>query len=220
MKISPIALPIVLALVACEGTTTQTVKTSWQNTDPGFQAGPPATELEVLFPLVDGNLYHYRMESLGDGPSSGGVLMMKVRRKSQAEGELRKPAGTQRFQYTSDGIATTTRSGAPAFLVKLPMDRAVSWLGPHGGQTTWSELGVSVNALSGTYAGCHRTREEVRGDLPKIITTTLCPDVGIVSLRVEGGGGVEQAELVYYGPPIDIGPDGLTKEPSPSPPSP
>ena len=206
-----------LALSACEGTTSQATKTSWQTVEPGFKAGPPSTELEALFPLVDGNLYHYRMESLGDQPVPGGMLMMKVHRKSPTEGELRKPGGNQSFTFGSDGIATTTKTGSPAFLVKLPFDLQNSWLGPHGGKTQFAELGISVNTPSGTYAGCHRTREEVRGDLPKVILTTLCKDVGIVSLRVEGGGGAEQAELVYYGPPIDIGPDGVTKEPSTAP---
>lgn len=211
---------LTLALAACEGTTSQATKTSWQTVEPGFKAGPPSTELEVLFPLVDGNLYHYRMESLGDQPTAGGMLMMKVRRTSASAGELRRPTGNQTFTYGPDGIATFTRSGAPAFLVKLPIDLQNTWLGPHGGSTRFTELGITVNGASGTYAGCHRTREEVRGDLQKVITTTLCPDVGIVTLRVEGGGGVEQAELVYYGPPIDIGPDGITKEPSNAPPAP
>jgi hypothetical protein len=174
-------------------------------------AGPPSTVAESLFPLVDGHLYHYRMEVLGDRVEPAGMLMMRVSRRDATHGELRKPAGTQAFEYVADGVATTTKTGAPAYLFKVPASRELSWLGPHGGSTRYTELAIPVTAPSGTYSGCNRTREEVRGDLPKAIVTTICPGVGIVQLRVEGGGGAEQAELVYYGAPIDIGPDGVTK---------
>ena len=187
-------------------------KTSWQATEPGYKAGPPSSETEAFFPLIDGNLYHYRMELLGDRVEPAGMLMMKVHRKDAVRGTLKKPGADQSFEYTADGVATVTKTGAAAFLFKTPFAVDHSWLGPHGGVTRFSELGITINVASGNYAGCHRTREEVRGDVPRTVVTTLCPGVGIVQLRVDAAGGSEQAELVYNGPPIDIGPDGLTRE--------
>ena len=187
-------------------------KTSWQATEPGYKAGPPSSETEAFFPLIDGNLYHYRVELLGDRVEPAGMLMMKVHRKDAVRGTLKKPGADQSFEYTADGVATVTKTGAAAFLFKTPFAVDHSWLGPHGGVTRFSELGITINVASGNYAGCHRTREEVRGDVPRTVVTTLCPGVGIVQLRVDAAGGSEQAELVYNGPPIDIGPDGLTRE--------
>jgi hypothetical protein len=202
----------VAAALGCGGPgATGAKKTSWQSGGPGYVAGPPSTVAESLFPLVDGHLYHYRMEVLGDRVEPAGMLMMRVARRDQTHGELRKPAGTQAFEYVADGVATTTKTGSAAYLFKVPASLDLTWLGPHGGSTRYAEIAITVTAPSGTYAGCHRTREEVRGDLPKAIVTTICPGVGIVQLRVEGGGGAEQAELVYYGAPFDIGPDGVTK---------
>jgi hypothetical protein len=175
----------VLAMGGCVEATSPKTRTSWQATEPGYKAGPPSSEAEAFFPLLDGNLYHYRVELLGDRVEPAGMLVMKVHRQDALRGTLKKPGADQAFEYTAGGVATVTK---------------------------FSELGISVNAASGTYAGCHRTREEVRGDVSRTVVTTLCPGVGIVQLRVDAAGGSEQAELVYYGPPIDIGPDGLTRE--------
>jgi hypothetical protein len=213
MRHRGLALSLFLtAALGCGGTTSAGGKTSsWQSGGPGYVAGPPSTVAESLFPLVDGHLYHYRVEVLGDRVEPAGTLMMRVARRDKTHGELRKPAGNQAFEYVADGVATTTKTGAPAYLFKVPATPDATWLGPHGGASRYSEVAIDVTAPSGTYKGCNRTREEVRGDLPKVILTTICPGVGIVQLRVEGGGGAEQAELVYYGAPIDIGPDGVTK---------
>jgi hypothetical protein len=208
LMLSMIAVPT----FGCGGSTSPAAKpSSWQSGGSGYVAGPPSTVAESLFPLVDGHLYHYRMEVLGDRVEPAGMLMMRVSRRDKTHGELRKPAGNQSFEYVADGVATTTKTGAPAYLFKVPVALDAAWLGPHGGNTRYTEVAISVTTPSGSYAGCNRTREEVRGDLPKAIVTTICPDVGIVQLRVEAGGGAEQAELVYYGAPIDIGPDGVTK---------
>lgn len=184
----------------------------WQKASAGVAGAQSGSSLERYFPLVDGTLYHYKVESLGDTPGGGGMLMMRVHRSSASQGELRKPTGTQAFELLPDAIATTTKTGAPAFLLKAPIEGKGSWLGPHGGVTRVAEPAASITTQAGTFNGCVVTVEERGGDKPLKVTTTLCPDVGIARLQVEAGGGVERAELVYFGPPVEIGPDGLTRE--------
>lgn len=67
--------------------------------------------------------------------------------------------------------------------------------------------GLTVTTQAGSFTGCITTIEERRGDVLVRVSTTLCPDVGIVWLEVQSGGAVERAELVYHGPPVDVGPD-------------
>jgi hypothetical protein len=200
----------VVALCACSTAAEQ--GSSWQAPTDGVQNVSSGTEAEKFFPMVDGNIYHFRTESFGDSPAAeSGMLMMKVHRSSATQGELRRPAGSQTFEYTKAGIATKTKAGAPAFLLKVPLSPDLRWLGPHGGDTRISAMEAAVTTPAGSFTGCLTTVEERRGDQPLKVTTTLCPDVGITTLQVESGGVVERAQLVYYGPPIDLGPEGLRR---------
>jgi hypothetical protein len=200
-----------LLVCACGGPD-QPPKAGWQGGASGVANASSGTEGEKLFPIVDGHIYHYRTESFGAGPAAEtGVLMIKMHRSSATAGELRRPAGPQRFEYTPGGIATATKSGAPAFLLKLPIDETQRWLGPQGGQTRVAATGVTATTQAGTFTGCVTTVEERGGDAPLKVSTTLCPSVGIVSLEVQSGAAVERAELVYFGPPVDIGPEGLKR---------
>jgi hypothetical protein len=204
------AFLISLLSAGCAGSATDSVGSSWQNGAKGDSDASSGTAGERWFPLKDGTLYHYKTEVLGD-TVSGGMLVAKVHRTSGSRGELRKPAGTQVFDFVPDGIATKTKTGAPAYLLKLPLDPNASWLGPHGGLTKLSQQNLTVTLDLGTFASCISTEEVRGGDAPLRIVTTLCPDVGITSLEVSQGGGVERAKLVYFGPPIDIGSEGLQR---------
>lgn len=211
---SPLRLLALLALVtacspAADGSATKTP--SWQQTEAGLQQASSGTELERFFPLKDGTLYQYRTERLREGPVTAGLLMVKVHRSSATRGELLKPSGAQSFEFTSLGIATQTKTGAPAFLLKTPLDEANSWLGPHGGKTRVQATNLEVGTKAGDFKGCVKTLEERGGDAPLRIVTTLCPDVGIAVLEVQSGAEVERAELLYFGPPIEIGPDGVQR---------
>jgi hypothetical protein len=196
--------------VACAGSASDTAGSSWQNGARGDADASSGTAGERWFPLKDGTLYHYKTEVLGDNVSTG-MLVAKVHRPSGSRGELRKPAGTQVFDFVPGGIATQTKTGAPAFLLKLPLDPNTQWLGPHGGVTKLSQQNLTVTLDFGTFNGCISTEELRGGDSPLRIVTTLCPEVGITSLEVSQGGGVERARLVYFGPPIDIGGEGLQR---------
>ncbi|NUO51529.1 MAG: hypothetical protein HOV80_21955 [Polyangiaceae bacterium] len=211
MRFSSALSIFVLAIAGCAGADGET-KPGWQAGKEGVKDVSSGTEAEKLFPMIDGHIYHYKTELLGEGPAAGsGALMMKMHRSSSTAGELRRPAGTQRFEYTPAGIATTTKAGAPAFLLKMPLDPANRWVGPHGGQTRVAATGITATTQAGTFKDCVSTLEERGGDTPMRVSTTLCPGVGIVALEVQSGAAVERAELVYYGPPVDIGPEGLKR---------
>ena len=196
--------------IGCAGSASDAVGSSWQSEAKGDANASSGTAGERWFPLKDGTLYHYKTEVLGDSVSTG-MLVAKVHRASASKGELRKPAGTQEFEFVPGGIATKTKTGAPAFLLKLPLDPAAQWLGPHGGVTKLAQQGLLVKLDFGTFSNCISTEEVRGGDAPLRIVTTLCPDVGITSLEVSQGGGVERAQLMYFGPPIDIGAEGLQR---------
>lgn len=204
------ALLISLFCAGCAGAASDAAGSSWQNGTTGDANASSGTAGERWFPLKDGTLYHYKTEVLGDSVSTG-MLVAKVHRASGTRGELRKPAGTQVFEFVPDGIATKTKTGAPAYLLKLPLDPNVQWLGPHGGVTKLSQQNLTVTLDIGTFSSCISTEEVRGGDAPLRIVTTLCPDVGITSLEVSQGGGVERAQLMYFGPPIDIGAEGLQR---------
>lgn len=200
-----------LLLSGCESAGGAVAGPSWQAPVDGAKGVSSGSEAERYFPLKDGTLYHYKTQALGDAPALPGALIVNVHRQSATRGELRRPTGNQSFELTAAGVATTTKAGAPAFLLKLPLEASTSWLGPHGGKSRISAAGVSVTVPAGSFSGCLTTLEERGGDAPFRILTTLCPDVGIVVLEVQSGPSVERAELVYYGPPIDIGADGVKR---------
>jgi len=201
----------IVALLGCSGNgTASSSGATWQGPAQGVDASS-GTEAEKFFPMKDGTLYHYRTEALREGPVGAGMLIMKVHRASSTRAELRKPTGNQSFEFTSAGIATVTKTGAPAFLLKLPLDQTHSWLGPQGGKTRIEALGVTLETPAGTFNGCIQTLEERGGDAPMRVKTTLCPDVGITALEVQSGAAVERAQLMYFGPPIDVGPEGLQR---------
>ncbi len=211
---APSTLPAALVLVlacGCASAPDPGRTSSWQGGPKGVEGASSGSEAERWFPMVDGTLYHYRTESLGDSPAPPGMLMLKVHRQSATQAELRRPSGSQSIRFLPDGVGTTTKTGAPAFVLKLPIDPKTQWLGPQGGVTRVVATGVTAEVPAGKFSNCLVTEEERKGDAPITIKTTLCPEVGIVSLQAQGGGGVERAELMYFGPPVEIGEEGLRR---------
>lgn len=166
---------------------------------------------EKYFPLKDGHIYQYETLRFGDGPPEKGMLPVRVKRTSATSGELKKGGPPQVFQYSDLGVQTQTKSGTPAFVLKMPIDPGTTWLGPLGGKTRYEATNQSFDSRAGHFEGCVRTIEERGGDAPLKVTTLFCPDVGIATLEVQSGAAAERAELIYYGPQIEIGPDGLKR---------
>ena len=165
--------------------------------------------LERYFPLVNGNLYNYEVETLSDAPSID-ALHASVTRITPTSGTFRIGATTRRIQYEPDGVAATEPSGDRAYLLKGPLEAGTSWLGAQGGQIRIADVHARVSVPAGTFVECIVTEEKRAGDFPKDVTTTYCPDVGIVELSIKSAGALQKATLKSYGPPVDLGPEGVT----------
>jgi hypothetical protein len=214
----PLGAAIVLAAIAagCGGAgETPAPAPGWNRAPDGAKGVSSGSEAERFFPLVDGNAYHYETVALGDeAVSQGGLLMTRVHRSGPTTGELRMPSGTRRIEYVPDGVVSTSKTGERTYVLKMPLSQGNAWPGEHGGQTRITAVGVSITVPAGNYTGCISTEELRGGDAPMRVTTTYCPDVGIVSLEAQGGARVERAQLKQYGPPVDLGPEGLTRSPA------
>lgn len=185
---------------------------SWSAPPPGAPGASSGSPIERFFPLVDGHVYQY---ATTNDAGERGVIVARVRRESAGVGELRLPSGSKRFAYTPEGVIL---EGRGAFVLREPLAVGASWPGEHGGLTRVVAAAVSAEVPAGRFAGCVQTLEERLGDRPLRYLSTFCPDVGLVALEASGGASYERAELRSYGPPVQIGPDGLTRTPVTPPP--
>jgi hypothetical protein len=156
-------------------------------------AGPGVSR---YFPLEEGRIYHYVTNDNGET----GMLVAKVHRDGPTRGELRLSNSTKRFVLSDDGVAYD----GGAFLLKAPIEVGATWPGEHGGTTRITSVDASPKVAAGSYSGCVETVEE-GGRVPAArYTTTYCPGVGMVLLKVKAPGGDARAELKSYGFPIKI----------------
>lgn len=223
MRREAFALAVVIAAAGCDpaapphagtgpGAAAPPTGASWSAPPPGAQGASSGSPIERFFPLIDGHVYQYvTMNDAGER----GLIVARVRRASAAQGELRLPSGTKRFAYTSQGVILK-ESGK--FVLGDSLAVGASWPGEHGGVTRVVALPVTVEVPAGSFSGCVQTLEERLGDRPVRYLSTYCPDVGLVALEASGGASYEKAELRSYGPPVQIGPDGLTRTPVTPPP--
>ena len=182
----------------------------WTQPADGVKGVSSGSSVEKLFPLVDGNTYSYETVTLDDRASSTpGILVARVHRASPTSGELRLPRETRHIEYAADGVVALGQNGARGYVLQAPLAVGKQWLSERGGMTRVTAVDVKVTVPAGTYSGCVTTEELRNGDAPMILNTTYCPDIGITVLSAEAGGKVERATLKTYGPPVDIGPDGM-----------
>lgn len=176
-------------------------------TNSAGDAPPPMSSglaIERYFPL--GHDHSWTYDTLGDDGARGS-LIVRARRVSPSQGELRTPGGTRFFSYTPEGIGL--RDSA-AYILKMPLEVGNTWRGEHGGITHIEAVGKRVATTAGQFSDCIVTIEERGGDVRATYMTTFCADVGIVVLEVEAGMQSERAELRSYGPPVFIGPPGTS----------
>jgi len=186
---------------------------AWSSQGAGDRAARSGLAAESWFPLVDGTILQFRTSAESDEGPGGGILPARVFRASARLGELRMPSGTRRFEYREDGVATLNRDGVWTLLLRLPVEPGATWRGEHGGTARWEAVDLAVDVPAGRFTGCARVREERGGDRPAVYATTFCPGTGVVILEAASGAVVERAELVYAGPPLDLGPDGVVRVP-------
>lgn len=201
----------VLLVVACAGCGSATPepepKKDWTGPGEGMTAASSGTPVERFFPLVDGHIYHYETHS---DSGDTGMLVARIHRQDDKSGSLRFPSGDKRFEYKDDGVVISTPDG-PAYVLKAPLQVGNEWRGEHGGKSRVSAVDASVTTKAGSFTGCVVVSEQRLGDVPVRYDTTYCPDVGIVRLEASAGMNQERAELKSFGPPVDIGPDGLVR---------
>jgi hypothetical protein len=217
MKIRLTALLLPLTLVHCDPEPAPPV-TPQPGAPTPTPAATPTGEASKYFPLQSGHIYQYVTESDG----GQGVMMTRVTRADGKSGDLQGPRGTKTFEYVTDGVVLTT-GGAPIYVLKLPLAVGTKWRGQGGSSVEIVEVGATVTVPAGTYQQCIKTVEQRGGDQPMRVATTYCPDTGIVELEAASGAAMERAVLKSYGPPVDLGPDGLRaipppKENAPTPP--
>jgi hypothetical protein len=154
-------------------------------------------------PLRDGHTYRYRLETdEGSEP-----WLARVSREGATTGSIHFPNGTKRFEYQADGIRLH-REPAPVYVLRVPIAVGSSWPGVDGSRVTIVAVDTVAETPAGRFAGCVTTVEQRSGDRPIRITTSFCPEVGIVELEAVSGAAVERAVLESFGPPVEIGPGG------------
>lgn len=206
-------MPLIFAawssvIVACSG---GTASTTGPNPAPTVNASEPGpnTLSSRLFPLEDRHIYQYVTES-DDGQ---GLLMTRVRRLDARNGELLTSGGAKAFEYANDGVILKRPGMQPVYVLKEPITVGQEWRGENGGTVQVVAVDAKVTVPAGPFEGCVKTLEERGGDRPMRVATTFCPNTGIVLLEVASGAAAERAALKSYGPPVDLGPDGVKKIP-------
>jgi hypothetical protein len=144
-----------------------------------------------------------------------GVFMLKTRRYGTDHLELIGPRRTERLAYRPDGIV---REVEGTYLLKTPVQEGQTWpLGPSASARI-GKVGVSVKVEAGEFDRCAEVVEQRTGAVRGTITTTFCPDVGMVLIETKGESGDtqihERVELRSFGKAIDIGPAGVRKSPT------
>jgi hypothetical protein len=127
-------------------------------------------------------------------------LILQVERPTPAHANLRSGSSVKRIEYVTDGARLVTGG----YLLKAPLTEGADWAGP-AGRVRITAVEREVSVAAGRFVGCLDTTEtDLRGGSPRIISTTFCPDVGIVRFSVEADGRQERFELQSFGPRVDI----------------
>jgi hypothetical protein len=199
--ISALGLGVIVAvlLAACAGGAAATGPRGPSADRPDGAPWPHAH----LLPLIDGHNYRYLFETDGGRES----WLAKVSRQSETSGSIHFPNGTKRFEYRPDGI-TLDRAPTAVYVLRLPLVVGNRWPGPEGSSVEIVAVDATAETPAGRFVGCVTTIEQRAGDRPIRITTTFCPEVGIVELEAASGAAVERAVLESFGPPVEIGPGG------------
>jgi hypothetical protein len=178
-----------LILCSCAGTPS-----------PSLAPRDTRSQVERLFPLLDGYIYTYQ----NSGQSAGvDMFMIRVRRTSSTTAQLVTGSNVRMLTISADHV----RRDGGGFVLRAPLQKGASWQGDKG-IVRVVDTGVQVKVPAGSYLGCVQVVEEVGGDARGTITTFFCPEVGIARMRVQQWQGAEEltqtTELRSFGPPMDL----------------
>ncbi len=164
------------------------------------EAAEPQSLAEVYLPLQHDTVFQYATQNRS---GLAGVLVMQVQRDGPAA-TLTTAGKVQQLEIRADGIYN--QEGF--YLLRLPLELGNRWPGKHG-SVEITQVDDQVQVEAGDFGQCLTTKEAGGTEHQRhTVTTTFCPNVGIVRLLVEAqtGSGVdrEHAELRYFGPKVDV----------------
>lgn len=167
----------------------------------GSEAGPrhtPDPSVERLLPLEHDTVLSYAAwlpES-----TEPEKLILQVDRRSPDRADLRSGSSIKRLEVLADGVRLLTGG----YLLKTPLHQGAEWPGP-AGRVRVTAVDQSASVPAGHFTGCLVTTEvAAAGRAMRTISTTYCPDVGIVKFSVDDGEREERFELLSFGPRVDI----------------
>ena len=192
---------LALALGACGGAASPAPA---PHAEPaGSKPAGPAHSVERYFPLQHDAVFKF--ETRDESTGERGVLVMRVHRPSAELAGLDIGGKKRRLTVQSDGI----RQAEGGYLLKLPIQLGASWLGRLG-QVRVTAVEQIIDVPAGRFVGCFTTEESTSN---KRVSTTFCPDVGMVAMDLEGmvdGDYARQTvRLVSFGQHVDLGEPGV-----------
>lgn len=153
-------------------------------------------------PLTHDTVFAY--DTLSEATGETGLLVINITRPRPDMAELRVGGRAQRLEIVSDGIRHTTGG----YLLKSPLAVGARYKGQFG-DVRVTAVDRAIDVPAGKFSGCAETVEEASAPAPKKVTTTYCPNVGMVLLvaegMVEGAYATERATLRSFGPRLDLG---------------
>lgn len=164
----------------------------------GPHTAPSGSAVERFLPLKADTVFSYRAwlpES-----TAPELLILQVERPTPTHASLRSGSSIKRIEFVADGVRLVTGG----YLLKAPLREGSEWAGP-AGRVHVTAVDREVKVAAGSFVGCLETTEsDSRTGSPRTISTTYCPDVGIVKFSVEAGERQERFELESFGPRVDI----------------
>jgi hypothetical protein len=169
-------------------------------------AKPPESAVSRFLPLVDGTQWAYDVEE--DETSNKGIFVTRARAMAGARFSLITGQRSRIVEVRAEGI---TRIETGSYLLRAPLAAGAEWPGDGGGVVRVGATDRIVDVPAGKFIGCLDTIEEQRGtgtEPLRRVTTTYCPDVGIVLLHAEawekGRHVGERAVLRSFGKPVSL----------------
>jgi hypothetical protein len=169
-------------------------------------AKAPESAVSRFFPLVDGTQWAYDAEE--DGTGNKGVFVTRAKAMAGSRFSLVTGQRSRLVEVRAEGIA---RAESGSYLLRAPLAAGAEWPGEGGAIVRVGAIDRIVDVPAGKFVGCLDTIEEqlgAEGKPLRRVTTTYCPEVGIVSLHAEAGENGrhvgERALLRSYGKPISI----------------
>ncbi|MCU0655862.1 MAG: hypothetical protein MUF64_11440 [Polyangiaceae bacterium] len=163
----------------------------------------PSYKIDSMRWLPPGNevVYAYKTEDLI--ARSTGILSLRLRNPTADSIELVTPQRSETLRYQPSGIL---RERTGSLMLRTPPEVGARWPSGPGLSARIARVDLRVSVEAGSFEGCMEVLEERTVPFPGAITTTYCPDVGIVRIETvaEEPPIHERVELRSFGQAIDL----------------